>query len=113
MLFSQDVRIAGRRNHMLELQSQPTLEGSQPLSRDEICDQVLGRRPGYSKGFGWGPKPKARIPDALYCAGIRDVGRGIFDVVLVMNRESVSRRVSFDVHRDTVKDIENRYPDIS
>uniref|UniRef100_A0A9I9E8I5 CACTA en-spm transposon protein n=1 Tax=Cucumis melo TaxID=3656 RepID=A0A9I9E8I5_CUCME len=47
-------------NQMLELQSQPTLEGSQPFSEDEICDQVLGRRPGYSKGLGWGPKPKAR-----------------------------------------------------
>ncbi|TYK11883.1 CACTA en-spm transposon protein [Cucumis melo var. makuwa] len=47
-------------NQMLELQSQPTLEGSQPLSEDEICDQVLGRRLGYSKGLGWGPKPKAR-----------------------------------------------------
>ncbi|KAA0056747.1 CACTA en-spm transposon protein [Cucumis melo var. makuwa] len=34
--------------------------GSQPLSEDEICDQVLGRRPGYLKGVGWGPKPKAR-----------------------------------------------------
>ena len=45
---------------MLKLQSQPTPEGSQPLSEDEICDQVLGRRPGYSKGLGWGPKPKAR-----------------------------------------------------
>ncbi|TYK08940.1 CACTA en-spm transposon protein [Cucumis melo var. makuwa] len=47
-------------NQMLELQSQPTPEGSQPLSEDEICDQVLGRRPDYSKGLGWGPKPKAR-----------------------------------------------------
>ncbi|KAA0032480.1 CACTA en-spm transposon protein [Cucumis melo var. makuwa] len=47
-------------NQMLELQSQPTPEGSQPLSEDEICNQVLGRRPGYSKGLGWGPKPKAR-----------------------------------------------------
>ncbi|KAA0045075.1 CACTA en-spm transposon protein [Cucumis melo var. makuwa] len=46
-------------NQMLELQSQPTREGSQPLSQDEICDQVLGRRLGYSKGLGWGPKPKA------------------------------------------------------
>ncbi|TYK14129.1 CACTA en-spm transposon protein [Cucumis melo var. makuwa] len=46
-------------NQMLKLQSQPTPEGSQPLSEDEICDQVLGRRPGYSKGLGWGPKPKA------------------------------------------------------
>ncbi|KAA0046746.1 uncharacterized protein E6C27_scaffold216G00280 [Cucumis melo var. makuwa] len=34
--------------------------GSHPLSEDEICDQVLGRRSGYSKGLGWGPKPKAR-----------------------------------------------------
>ncbi|KAA0053399.1 CACTA en-spm transposon protein [Cucumis melo var. makuwa] len=41
-------------------QSQSTPEGSQPLSRDEICDRVLGRRPNYSKGLGWGPKPKAR-----------------------------------------------------
>ncbi|KAA0049733.1 CACTA en-spm transposon protein [Cucumis melo var. makuwa] len=47
-------------NQMLELQSQPIPEGSQPLSEYEICDQVLGRRPGYSKGLGWGPKPKAR-----------------------------------------------------
>uniref|UniRef100_A0A9I9EES3 CACTA en-spm transposon protein n=1 Tax=Cucumis melo TaxID=3656 RepID=A0A9I9EES3_CUCME len=46
-------------NQMLELQSQPTPEGSQPLSEDEICDQVLGRRPGYSKDLGRGPKPKA------------------------------------------------------
>ncbi|KAA0048279.1 CACTA en-spm transposon protein [Cucumis melo var. makuwa] len=47
-------------NQMLEIQSQPTPEGSQPLSEDEICDQVLGRRLGYLKGLGWGPKPKAR-----------------------------------------------------
>ncbi|KAA0033931.1 CACTA en-spm transposon protein [Cucumis melo var. makuwa] len=47
-------------NQMLELQSQPTPEDSHPLSEDEICDQVLGRRPGYSKGLGWRPKPKAR-----------------------------------------------------
>ncbi|KAA0043360.1 CACTA en-spm transposon protein [Cucumis melo var. makuwa] len=47
-------------NQMLELQSQPTPEGSQPFSEDEICDQMLSRRPGYSKGLGWGPKPKAR-----------------------------------------------------
>ncbi|KAA0039077.1 uncharacterized protein E5676_scaffold252G00020 [Cucumis melo var. makuwa] len=33
--------------------------GSQLLSKDEICDQVLGRRLSYSKGLGWGPKPKA------------------------------------------------------
>ncbi|KAA0062626.1 uncharacterized protein E6C27_scaffold79G001360 [Cucumis melo var. makuwa] len=25
----------------------------------EICETVLGRRPGYSKGLGWGPKPKS------------------------------------------------------
>ncbi|KAA0066300.1 CACTA en-spm transposon protein [Cucumis melo var. makuwa] len=47
-------------NQMLELQSQPTPEGSQTLSKDKICDQVLHRRLGYSKGLGWGPKSKAR-----------------------------------------------------
>ncbi|KAA0025728.1 cytochrome P450 CYP82D47-like [Cucumis melo var. makuwa] len=47
-------------DQMLELQSQPILEDSQPLSRDEICEKVLSRQPGYSKGLGWGPKPKSR-----------------------------------------------------
>ncbi|KAA0038444.1 CACTA en-spm transposon protein [Cucumis melo var. makuwa] len=47
-------------DHYINRAFQPTLEGSQPFSKDEICDQVLGRRPGYSKGLGWGPKPKAR-----------------------------------------------------
>ncbi|KAA0033868.1 CACTA en-spm transposon protein [Cucumis melo var. makuwa] len=37
----------------------PTLEGSQPHSGNEICEMVLGRRSGYSKGLDWGPKPKA------------------------------------------------------
>ncbi|KAA0057414.1 CACTA en-spm transposon protein [Cucumis melo var. makuwa] len=46
-------------HQMLELQSQPTPEGSQPLSGDEICEMVLGRRSGYSKCLSWGPKPKA------------------------------------------------------
>ncbi|TYK09525.1 uncharacterized protein E5676_scaffold757G00010 [Cucumis melo var. makuwa] len=44
---------------MLELQSQPTPGGIKPLSRDEICETVLGRRLGYSKGLGWRQKPKA------------------------------------------------------
>ncbi|KAA0034804.1 cytochrome P450 CYP82D47-like [Cucumis melo var. makuwa] len=47
-------------NQMLELQSQSTSEGSQPLSRDKICEIVFGRRLRYSKGFGWGSKPKFR-----------------------------------------------------
>ncbi|KAA0042378.1 CACTA en-spm transposon protein [Cucumis melo var. makuwa] len=46
-------------HQMLELQFQPTLEGSQPLFGDEICETVLDRRSSYSKGLGWGPKPKS------------------------------------------------------
>ena len=45
---------------MLELQSQPTPKGTQPLPENEICQTVLGRRPGYSKDLGWEPKPKAQ-----------------------------------------------------
>ncbi|KAA0055896.1 CACTA en-spm transposon protein [Cucumis melo var. makuwa] len=37
----------------------PLLKGFQPLSGDEICETVLSRRPGYSKGLDWGPKPKS------------------------------------------------------
>uniref|UniRef100_A0A9I9EKC2 CACTA en-spm transposon protein n=1 Tax=Cucumis melo TaxID=3656 RepID=A0A9I9EKC2_CUCME len=59
-LFRKTHAAEDAHNQMLKLQSQQTLEGSQPLSEDEICDQVLGRRPGYSKGLGWGPKSKAR-----------------------------------------------------
>ncbi|TYK11246.1 CACTA en-spm transposon protein [Cucumis melo var. makuwa] len=40
--------------------SQPTPEGSQPLSGDEICETMLGRRSDYSKCLGWGPKSKVR-----------------------------------------------------
>ena len=47
-------------NQMLQLQSQPISEGSQPLYEDKICETVLGKRLGYSKGHGWGPKPKSR-----------------------------------------------------
>ncbi|KAA0057656.1 CACTA en-spm transposon protein [Cucumis melo var. makuwa] len=39
-------------NQMLELQSQPTPDGSQPLSSNQICETMLGRRPGYLKGLG-------------------------------------------------------------
>ncbi|KAA0035014.1 CACTA en-spm transposon protein [Cucumis melo var. makuwa] len=49
---------AAKENQMLEFQSQPTLKGSQPLSKDEICNQVLGRRLGYSKGLGWDPSQR-------------------------------------------------------
>ena len=49
---------------MLKCQSQPILEGSQPLSRDEICEIVLGRRLEYSKGLGWGPQ--AQVLEGLY-----------------------------------------------
>ncbi|KAA0046963.1 CACTA en-spm transposon protein [Cucumis melo var. makuwa] len=38
---------ADSHNQMLKLQSQPTPEGSQPLSGDEICETVLGRRLSY------------------------------------------------------------------
>ncbi|TYK27663.1 uncharacterized protein E5676_scaffold93G00270 [Cucumis melo var. makuwa] len=45
---------------MLELQSQPTLEGTQPLARDEICETMLDRQLGYSKGLGWRSNSKGR-----------------------------------------------------
>ncbi|TYK28105.1 CACTA en-spm transposon protein [Cucumis melo var. makuwa] len=53
------VTVVDAHNLMLELQSQPTPQNSQPLSWDEICETVLGRRSGYSKGVGWDPKPKS------------------------------------------------------
>ena len=49
---------------MLELQSQPTLKGSQPLSMDEICETFLGRRSSYSKGLSCGLKLKSRKGDS-------------------------------------------------
>ncbi|KAA0057655.1 CACTA en-spm transposon protein [Cucumis melo var. makuwa] len=47
-------------NQMLELQAQPTSNGSQPVSGDEICETILDRRSGYSKGLGLGSKPKSK-----------------------------------------------------
>uniref|UniRef100_A0A9I9EGI9 CACTA en-spm transposon protein n=1 Tax=Cucumis melo TaxID=3656 RepID=A0A9I9EGI9_CUCME len=42
------------------LLSQPTSEGSQPLSEDEICYQVLGRRPGLKALVGEPSRKPAR-----------------------------------------------------
>ncbi|KAA0066277.1 hypothetical protein E5676_scaffold37G00090 [Cucumis melo var. makuwa] len=33
---------------------------SQSLFGDDICEIFFGRRSGYLKGLGWGPKPKSR-----------------------------------------------------
>ncbi|TYK03069.1 CACTA en-spm transposon protein [Cucumis melo var. makuwa] len=99
-------------NQMLELQSQPTVEGSQPFSEDEICDQVLGRRPGYSKGLGkkdvergifeaggFVAKNDIRrgILDAVDVIEKHDIERGILDSVLFMHRECLFRLRFFDV----------------
>ena len=43
---------------MQELLNKSIEEGAS-LSDDHICDQVLGTRPGYVKGLGFGPKPAA------------------------------------------------------
>ncbi|TYK28457.1 NBS-LRR type resistance protein [Cucumis melo var. makuwa] len=43
------------RSRKIRITSVPTYP-----SGNEICETVLGRRPGYSKGLGWGFKPKAR-----------------------------------------------------
>ncbi|KAA0047117.1 zinc finger protein ZPR1-like protein [Cucumis melo var. makuwa] len=32
---------------------------AQPLSRDEVCETILGKRTSYLKGLGWGSKPKS------------------------------------------------------
>ncbi|TYK24203.1 CACTA en-spm transposon protein [Cucumis melo var. makuwa] len=37
-----------------------TILGSQPLSVNKIFKTILDRRPDYSKGLRWGPKPKSR-----------------------------------------------------
>ncbi|KAA0055005.1 Transposase, Ptta/En/Spm, plant [Cucumis melo var. makuwa] len=52
--------LLNNKHQMLEFQSQPTSEGSQPLSKDKICEIVLGKRSGYLKSLGRGPKPKSQ-----------------------------------------------------
>lgn len=44
-------------NCMVELQKHSALEESTSLTEDEICDKVLGTRPGYIKGLGHGVLP--------------------------------------------------------
>ncbi|KAA0054411.1 uncharacterized protein E5676_scaffold2750G00360 [Cucumis melo var. makuwa] len=38
----------------------PRLDFNDQAMNSIKCETVLGRRSGYSKGLGWGPKPKAR-----------------------------------------------------
>ncbi|KAF9624909.1 hypothetical protein IFM89_015531 [Coptis chinensis] len=51
---------------MVELQNQPTPEGSNPLTEEEIFDEVLGVRPGYKRGLGHGEAPPSRKRVAGY-----------------------------------------------
>ena len=39
---------------MTEIRSQPTTEGSTAPTNDEICDRMLGTRPYYVRGLGYG-----------------------------------------------------------
>ncbi|KAF9609475.1 hypothetical protein IFM89_016474 [Coptis chinensis] len=55
-----------KRERMVELQNQPTLEGSNPLTEEEIFDEVLGVRPGYKRGLGHGEAPPSRKRVAGY-----------------------------------------------
>ncbi|KAF3442913.1 hypothetical protein FNV43_RR16831 [Rhamnella rubrinervis] len=42
---------------MENLLNQETEQGSQPPTQLEITQQVLGTKPGYYRGLGYGPKP--------------------------------------------------------
>ena len=42
---------------MVEMKSRPTPEGGTPLTSDQICDQVLGTKPGYVCGLRYGELP--------------------------------------------------------
>ncbi|KAF5192906.1 hypothetical protein FRX31_017506 [Thalictrum thalictroides] len=39
---------------MLELQDTPPVEGKKPMTEDEICVEVLGKRRNYTRGLGNG-----------------------------------------------------------
>lgn len=43
-----------------ELASQPTPEGSTPMTGDEMLLSVLGERTGYFRGKGYGKKPPSK-----------------------------------------------------
>lgn len=48
-------------DEMIALPSQPMPEGSIPLIDEEICNQVLGRRPGYVCDLGHGVVPASSL----------------------------------------------------
>ncbi|KAK9031922.1 hypothetical protein V6N11_056208 [Hibiscus sabdariffa] len=49
---------------MVELQSTPVEEGTEPKTIDDIMDEVLGTRSGYIPGLGYGPKPNKKSSSA-------------------------------------------------
>ena len=51
---------------MVEMQSQPTPEGSTPLTPDEICEKVLGVKPCYVCGLGYGEIPISSSSSTRY-----------------------------------------------
>ena len=51
-------------NEMVEMKSHPTPEGSTPLTPDQICEQVLGIKPSYVRGLGYGELPMSSSSSA-------------------------------------------------
>ncbi|KAF7154653.1 hypothetical protein RHSIM_Rhsim01G0156400 [Rhododendron simsii] len=50
-------------------QNQPVPEGETPMTKDQICDKVLGRAIGYVCGLGYGVRPDTSIKVAHVMRG--------------------------------------------
>ncbi|KAL5697648.1 hypothetical protein ACHQM5_028771 [Ranunculus cassubicifolius] len=53
---------------MVEVSTQPTEEGGEPLTADEAREAVLGKRPGYACGLGYGVLAPTRATAAATAA---------------------------------------------
>ena len=95
--------------------SQPTLEGSTPMTGDEMLLSVLGERTGYFRGKGYGkkaPSKRARIQEAEINARINQaVEERVEQVVEERVEQRIEQvRVEFNNNIDSI--IESRFASI-
>ncbi|KAL5717991.1 hypothetical protein ACHQM5_010937 [Ranunculus cassubicifolius] len=58
---------------MLALKAHPVAEGSNEMTEDAICDIVLGKRPGYTRGLGNGILPPSFSASTGYYTEIEEL----------------------------------------
>ncbi|TXG66611.1 hypothetical protein EZV62_007886 [Acer yangbiense] len=72
------------------------------VTQREICDQVLGKRPGYVKGLGFGPKPTSMR------ATPTEEANKLQDIIITQQEELGSQQEQLEVQQKKLEEQEEK-----